>query len=153
MSRRLQEKCRQVNEIIQRCVIENPDYDIRADGTVWTRISKNGLGLMPDGQWRRADTKVDRDGYRIVSVRLRDATREHTRKYRRREVKAHRIVYAKFKGELDCERVVNHIDRDRQNNKPGNLEQITQLQNYWHGIRERKRARGEEQLAEIAVGL
>lgn len=45
----------------------------------------------------------------------------------------HRIVYEAFIGEIpsDCE--INHIDEDKKNNRPENLEAITHINNVRHG--------------------
>lgn len=59
--------------------------------------------------------------------------------YQGKRLKAHRIVYAKFLGELDREMVVDHQDRDTSNNAVGNLRLCTQKKNIEYRDRRKER--------------
>ena len=47
-------------------------------------------------------------------------------------VRAHRIVYMFFYGDIDSNLVINHIDANPRNNNPQNLETVTVFQNMKH---------------------
>jgi hypothetical protein len=44
----------------------------------------------------------------------------------------HRLVYLTFVGDIQSDRVINHIDLNRENNHYSNLEQIKQVENINH---------------------
>lgn len=46
--------------------------------------------------------------------------------YKGKDLKLHRIIYAKFKGNLDENMVVHHIDNNTLNNSIENLDLVTQ---------------------------
>ena len=87
-------------------------------------------------------TKVERDGkiyYRERSVGRKDKEGYIEVYYRRKRLKAHRIVYAKYLGELDKEMVVDHKDTDTGNNAVSNLRLVDQQTNIEYRDRRRKR--------------
>lgn len=86
---------------------------------MWTRITKTGK-VSVNNIWRRAGT--GRRGY-------------YTVKYFGRMLQVHRIIYAKFKGKLEHDLVINHIDDNGYNNDPDNLELVTQSKNNYHRFR------------------
>lgn len=93
--------------------IKDPLYDVRKDGSVWTKLTLNGQGITED--WREMGY-VKPDGY----IRLR---------YQDDFLFVHRIVYWKFKGPIEPGYTIDHKDRDRSNNKPDNLQAKTQGDN------------------------
>lgn len=113
---------RENDRLIKIHILGNTHYDVRRDGTVWTRISTNGCGLIPDGSWRRCDVPENR-GYRVVSLTVDG---------KRKKLRVHRMVYLKFIGALNPTKIINHIDGDKWNNKPENLEQISIKENNDH---------------------
>ncbi len=104
----------------------NPNYEVRPDVTIWTCISTNGMGLIPDDKWRQI-TNIDSGNYIRVIIRWRG---------RKKFLKAHRIVYAKFIGALDHNLDINHKNGIRTDNRPVNLELETPEGNNAHKYRE-----------------
>lgn len=100
-------------------LLQDPNYEVRDDGTVWTRVTRTGK-ISADDVWRQAGTS--RRGY--TSIR-----------YRNKSLQLHRVIYAKFHGPLENDLVVNHIDDNGLNNRPENLELVTQSQNNFHRFR------------------
>lgn len=100
--------------------IASPLYDIRTDGTIWTIITETGR-ISVSKTWRLAGHI--KDGYVEIS-------------FKSKKLRAHRIVYAKYKGELSPDLMVNHKDGIRGNNHPDNLELDTQSHNNYHRYRE-----------------
>ena len=90
-------------------LLQNPNYEVRADGPVWTRITKTGK-LSVDNTWRQAGSA--RRGY-------------WTLKYKGYMLQIHRIIYAKFLGQLEQDLVINHKDDCGYNNNPENLEPVS----------------------------
>lgn len=100
-------------------LLKDPNYEVRADGTVWTRITKTGK-VSVNNVWRKAGSA--RRGY-------------WTLKYFGIMLQIHRIVYAKFHGILEEDLVINHIDDNGYNNAIENLELVTQSKNNYHRFR------------------
>jgi predicted XRE-type DNA-binding protein len=96
-------------------LVRSPHYRVDEEGAVWTTINRGG---WPTDVWRRADL-VEKHGYKGVS-------------FKHQKLAAHRVVYRALKGELDARLVVNHIDGNKQNNHPDNLELITNSANNLH---------------------
>ena len=101
------------NDKLIEILLKDPNYKIREDGTVVTRITLNGQGIGK--KWRQVGYQKD-DGY----VRFR---------YKGEFLFVQRVIYRAFKGPLDKTKTINHIDLDRGNNHPDNLEMITQGDN------------------------
>lgn len=99
-------------------ILTSDKHRIDQDGTCWIIDARTK-------SWRRWDT-------------ARKPRRKNTKKvyrevnYKCKHVSVHRIVYAKFVGKLDCNFIINHIDGNPSNNKPENLELVTQSQNNFH---------------------
>lgn len=104
------------NDIYISELLVDPNFEIRHDGTIWTRITKTGKVSVAN-VWRQAGH--GRKGY-------------YTLHYKGRKIQIHRIIYAKFKGNLEPDLVVNHIDANGYNNDPANLELVTQSTNNYH---------------------
>lgn len=116
------------HDALIREIVKDPEFYIADNGTIWTSRSTNGHLSNPE-VWRRAG-RVDSDGYIQIS-------------YKGARIFAHRISYFKHHGSLMNDLVVNHIDRNRQNNSPDNLEQVTQSSNRYHTYRNRDKG-GED---------
>lgn len=100
-------------------LLQNPNYEVRADGTVWSKITKTGK-VSVNNEWRQMGSA--RRGY-------------WTLKYNGIMLQIHRIIYAKFLGQLEPDLVINHKDDCGYNNKPENLELVTQSRNNYHRFR------------------
>jgi Mor family transcriptional regulator len=108
------------NDAIIREILSDPLFEIKLDGSVWTQITETGK-VSVNGLWREAGALAP-DGYREI-------------KYKYKKVAAHRLVYAKFNGELAEDLMVNHKNGIRSDNRPENLELIPQSENNLHRFR------------------
>lgn len=102
---------------IENLVIDDR-YDVRANGTVWTTVCRTGKVSLT-GQWRPLSFLVSESGHLSI-------------KYQRKHLAVHRIIYRKFHGLLRADYAVNHIDGNKRNNTPPNLELITHSENMLH---------------------
>lgn len=101
------------NDYLIEQLLEDPLYKITKDGKVYSKLTLNGQGITKD--WRELGY-VKADGY----VRFR---------YKDEFLFVQRVIYRKFKGELDPTLTINHINLDHSDNHPDNLEQISQGEN------------------------
>lgn len=124
-------KVSKLDDAIYQYLLDNPDFDIRSDGTVWTRISINGNGRIPDGSWRHVNS-VGEDGY--IRIHVKTAEFDKTKRQPSLVILAHRAVFAKYVGKLDSSMVVNHINGQKNDNRPENLELISVKANLHHAI-------------------
>lgn len=108
------------NDPIIYQLLEDPNYEVRADGTIWTRITRTGK-LSVKNIWRQ--TGSARRGY-------------CTMKYQGSMLQIHRIIYAKFNGQLEPDLVVMHDNDIGTDNRPENLKLGTQSVNCYHRFRE-----------------
>jgi hypothetical protein len=102
------------DDVIEQ-LLQDSSYDVREDGTIWTRNDLSGAETEND--WRLAGW--NKRGYRWL-------------KYKRIELTAHRIIYRKFKGPLNPFLFINHIDANPSNNHPSNLELVSVRENNLH---------------------
>jgi len=93
------------------CVYENETYSVRNNGAVLRHSKNGGKNRKNDNIWTFGEVK--KTGYmEIVSARI------------------HRIVATAFHGEPPTfQHVVDHIDTNRQNNRPENLRWVTRFEN------------------------
>lgn len=105
-------KLKSINDKLIYDLLKDESFEIKDDGTIWRHGRKKG--------------RKDKEGYIEVY-------------YKGRRLKAHRIVYAKFKGELNKELVVDHKDTNPTNNDPGNLRMCTQGKNIYYRDRRKRR--------------
>jgi hypothetical protein len=94
-------------------------YQISSCGTVkgLDRIGTDGRRL----KGKVIQGRLDKDGYLSVILRKDGKSIQH---------KVHRLVCGAFKGYSDLQ--VNHINRDKQDNRIENLEWVTSKQNNTH---------------------
>lgn len=97
------------NDPLIQDLLQDSQYEILETGV----ILKNGVEV---GYTKKTEARVRGKGYRYIS-------------YRGFELKVHRIIYAKFNGELCPKKVVHHDDDDTMNNHKVNLKLVTQYQN------------------------
>lgn len=107
------------NDHLIYALLGDSNYEVRADGTVWTKVTRTGK-VSVNNVWRQ--TGSGRRGY-------------WTLKYKGSMLQIHRIVYAKFNGPLEADLVVMHQDDNGYNNEPLNLKLGTQSQNCFHRFR------------------
>jgi len=118
-------------------IINDPLYDIRPDGTIWScrplsgPFSTKGKPLI----WRQIDRWDGKEKYRIVTYKG-DRKGNYLR--------VNRIIYRKFIGLLDSNLEVNHKDGNKANNDKDNLELITGTQNIQHAIQNKLFCCGEQ---------
>jgi transcriptional regulator with XRE-family HTH domain len=117
----------QLDHLIENIIVD-PLYDIREDGTIWTL--KDKTGKLVTNTWRQCDKKRDQN-YKAV-------------KYSGKNLRVHRIVYRKFKGKLDPNLEINHIDGNKHNNTPENLELLTSQENIQHSVDNKLHCFGEK---------
>lgn len=118
------------NDAVIKSILADERFHVTSKGRVYTRINTNGIGLMPNEAWRRCDV-LDGNGYRVIHLSLYSKGRR-----RRKRLRVHRMVFQKYGGELDCTKVINHKDGNKQNNDYNNLEQIEGGENTLHAINE-----------------
>lgn len=99
-------------EIANKCVYKDERYFIRDNGAV-LRYPLDGKRQRPtDNNWTFGKLNIKTGYLEIASVRI------------------HRIVATAFHGEPPTkEHVVDHIDTNKQNNRPDNLRWVTRLEN------------------------
>jgi hypothetical protein len=94
-------------------ILEDPNFKIKRDGTIYSKITENGQGISD--KWREVGYEKD-DGY----VRFR---------YKGEFIFAQRVIFRKFKGKLKPNMTINHKDLDSSNNAASNLEQVSREEN------------------------
>lgn len=113
------------NDWLIETLLNDPAFDVRRDGTIWTRRSINGMGELPGGAWRQL-VHTDASGYYKYAPRVGG---------KRVGIFIHRWVYRKFIGPLSPELVINHKNGNKMDNRPENLELITPGENSSHAFR------------------
>ena len=84
-------------------LVSDPEYDIKDDGTIWLKERE----VIQTLTWK-GYLKINYNGTTLL---------------------VSRIVYRKFYGTLDPNKVVHHKDGNITNNRPDNLQQVTDADN------------------------
>ncbi|HOW28223.1 MAG TPA: HNH endonuclease signature motif containing protein [Elusimicrobiota bacterium] len=93
------------------CVYKNEKYSVRDNGAVLRHSKSGGKNRKNDNVWTFGDVKPT--GYVEIGI-----------------ARIHRIVATAFHGEPPTsQHVVDHIDTNRQNNRPDNVRWVTRLEN------------------------
>ena len=94
------------------CIYKDEEYLVRDNGAVFRKARPNQRVRKLDNEWTFGKLNTKTGYLEIASVRV------------------HRIVALAFHGEPPTiEHIVDHIDTNRQNNRPTNLRWITRLEN------------------------
>jgi YesN/AraC family two-component response regulator len=109
-----------LNDFAIKVLCENPNYDIRPDGKIFTLITRTGKKSATN-TWREQVPNAKADGYLRI-------------KYDYRDLYLHRIIAQKFIGDLNGLQV-NHIDGNPRNNHRNNLELVTASENLIHSYK------------------
>ena len=108
-------------------LVKSGVFRIKGDGTVW-RVGVLRSGKLTPCKPRRAEYEATNGYLRLrfyyLGVRYR--------------VSAHRVVYLWFCDDLKRHHVVDHRNGDRQDNRPTNLQAVTQKVNVQRGVRRKK---------------
>jgi hypothetical protein len=97
---------------LQECYYKNEHYSVRDNGAVLRHTPSNKRTRQADNKWTFGEPNSKTGYLEIASVRV------------------HRIVATAFHGEPPTkEHVVDHIDTNRQNNRPENLRWLNRLEN------------------------
>jgi len=97
---------------VQECHYKNEQYSVRDNGGVLRLTPINKRTRPTDNQWTFGKLNYKTGYLEIASIRI------------------HRIVATAFHGEPPTkEHVVDHIDTNKQNNRPDNLRWVTRLEN------------------------
>jgi hypothetical protein len=96
--------------------------EVRPDGTIW---KLRNLNRMPFSVPRRVETRA-KNGYLLVKVHA--DSRQHL-------VAAHRLAWTVLRGPIPDGMQPNHMDGDKANNSPSNLELVTRSENIRHAYR------------------
>ncbi len=103
-----------VNDFYQevKCGYKEELYSVRDNGAVLRHTSKGKRARPKDNNWTFGKLNIKTGYLEIASVRI------------------HRIVATAFHGQPTTkEHVVDHIDTNKQNNRPDNLRWVTKLEN------------------------
>lgn len=111
------------NDYLIQEILNDPTFDIREDGSIWRRNQMTGNHYYSDPSYplRRVD-------------RLYETIRYWGVPYKGKTISVHRIIYARFNGMLKEGLEINHIDGNKANNHPSNLEQISVKENNVHAV-------------------
>lgn len=95
-----------------RCTYKEELYSVRDNGMVYRHSKLGGRARKYDNQWTYGNLNSNSGYLEIASATV------------------HRVVATAFHGEAPTkEHVVDHIDTNRQNNRPENLRWVTRLEN------------------------
>ena len=92
-------------------LLNDPDYHVRDNGTVWGKARYGE-------KWEQKGSR-DWHGYYCLNYRHGSSCK----------LSIARIVYRKFNGKIEPEMTIDHVDGDKGNNRPENLEQVTHQEN------------------------
>lgn len=99
------------NKLIRELLVD-PNYNILENGEIHNKKGES-LGFVIT-----TEITLRKKQYRYI-------------KYKGKAIKVHRIIYAKFHGELLPRKIVHHKDGNGLNNHKDNLDQITQRENMY----------------------
>ena len=95
----------------------NSEYKILPNGRIWSALTNKEI---TENSGSKGRTK-----YTVLTVKIKGKV------YR---VVAHRIIYPTYVGPLVDGMTINHKNGDKLDNRPNNLEQITEIENRKHAM-------------------
>ena len=104
--------------------LDDGTLSIDAEGMIWRHYVHDGWGGRSAVTPRRAENPTKK-GYLAVTLGV-----PGTRKTR--SVLAHCLIWTRLHGPIPKPLQINHKDLDKTNNRPGNLELMTNAQNIQH---------------------
>lgn len=107
-------KLKSSNDYLIEELLKDNNYEINKDGTICRKNKKLG--------------RKDKENYIEIY-------------YKGKRLKAHRIIYAKYLGDLDKELVVDHKNADTSDNSVGNLRLCDQKKNIYYRDRRKERTK------------
>ena len=99
--------------------LQDPNYYVGQDWKIYTNRPTSGPIGKKVYPWRNI-VRINDKGYEFFT-------------YKSKYLKVHRVVYRFYYGYID-ERTINHIDGDKLNNDPKNLELIDIYENIQHAV-------------------
>lgn len=121
----MSELLKKKNDKLIQEFLKDPNHMVFWSGEIMTRVDRQG---HVQNEWRSCLNKKEK-------LKGQARTNYWRVRYKGVQLQAHRIVYAKFIGELHHGMVINHKDGDGLNNSVENLELITQSENNTHKYR------------------
>jgi len=95
-------------------IVGYEDYSVDEDGNVYS---------MKFGKIKKIKPRKDRGGYLAVGL-LKNG--------KQKTFSVHRLLYSAFVGDIPDKMFIDHIDRDKLNNKLSNLRLVTNQQNQFN---------------------
>lgn len=109
----------------------NPNFLVKEDGTIWTKRTTNGAGILPKGIYRPVKIRVNTKGYAYINYTPRKGSRKTRTTIK---LSVHRIIFHKFISPLHKNLVINHKNGIKNDNRVDNLELVTPKENIIHSI-------------------
>jgi hypothetical protein len=115
--------------------VRSGEIEIDADGRIWRTAIRQGLGH---------NARLGKSGVRLAAVTRRRAEHWLPVGYGivrlmvdgdRHTALAHRLVWQWFLGDIPGDKQINHINGDKSDNRPQNLELATASENMRHAYR------------------
>lgn len=111
-------------EALVLSMVEAGVFEIDGDGRIW-RVGIMRRGVLEPCERRRAEYPAT-NGYLRIRVSVNGV---------RIRVSAHRVVWRYFFGDIPAGMIVDHENRKRSDNRPSNLEPVTQSVNVRRALR------------------
>ena len=110
---------------VLKCQIAAGLMEIRKDGTIWKLARRDNMQRVTPITPKRAERK-SKNGYLMVKMEWMGKTYL---------MSAHQAAYTLLVGPIKNGMDINHLDGDKTNNRPTNLEQATRGENHAHAHR------------------
>ncbi len=101
-------------------LLHDPRYDVRPDGTVWKLYLGSGRPWVKNPHWKQTGLSPNSNGYYVLGYGGRKG----------KTIYVHHVVFRKFHGPIPEGMEVDHVNRDKQDNRPENLRLATRGMNH-----------------------